>query len=74
MERPSRRNIGYIMPNELRRRIKNAKEVYELYHYGVQTMNLTGDILMDWNQKAQEYYAEYVLLQDQLKKQLSNND
>lgn len=72
--RPSRRNIGYIMPNELRRRIKDAKEMYELYHYGAQTMNLTGDILMDWNQKAQEYYAEYVSLQDQLKKQLSNND
>ena len=72
--RPSRRNIGYIMPNELRRRIKDAKEMYELYHYGAQTMNLTGDILMDWNQKAQEYYAEYVSLQNQLKKQLSNND
>lgn len=72
--RPSRRNIGYIMPNELRRRIKDAKEMYELYHYGAQTMNLTGDILMDWNQKTQEYYAEYVSLQDQLKKQLSNND
>lgn len=72
--RPSRRNIGYIMPNELRRRIKDAKEMYELYHYGAQSMNLTGDILMDWNQKAQEYYAEYVALKDQLKKQLSNND
>jgi hypothetical protein len=72
--RPSRRNIGYIMPNELRRRIKDAKEMYELYHYGAQTMNLTGDIFADWNQKAQEYYAEYVSLQDQLKKQLSNND
>lgn len=74
MERPSRRNIDWIAPNELKRRIKIAKENYELYHYGAQSMNLTGDILMDWNQKAQEYYAEYVALKDQLKKQLSNND
>ena len=70
--RPSRRNIGYIMPNELRRRIKDAKEMYELYHYGAQTMNLTGDILMDWNQKAQEYYRDYVYYSDLLKKELTN--